>query len=319
MCGIAGYFAFNTTRPTVEELSLLWQLLEARGQSAHGAAWLTTAGLDVYKAPGPISRGLDAIPWSCIQAAPSVLLHTRAATKGTPSDNRNNHPLHTTDVAIIHNGVILNDEHVCDTAGWIRQAEVDSEAILAAFAVESESSPKALKWLGQHARGSWAVGVLMAKARTLTITRNAGAPCYIVEDPTRELFWFASTADILGQLQLQWHGLRLKPRPLPTYMAYVAHPEGQVTTHNIMPEKSKLLTVPTTSTPAWTVRRTPGHTKVTTTPYSHEGPGRRTTLSIACARCNGTTYHAVVYPDHHAVCSWCLERIFIPKEDSPWH
>lgn len=58
-----------------------------------------------------------------------VILHTRAATKGTPKDNNNNHPMFAGLSAIIHNGVLHNDDFLFNREGIERKAETDSDII----------------------------------------------------------------------------------------------------------------------------------------------------------------------------------------------
>ena len=66
-----------------------------------------------------------------------LLLHTRAATKGSPSLNFNNHPMISKNFLIVHNGVIHDDAEPImndlitssDFDLWDRRVETDSYMI----------------------------------------------------------------------------------------------------------------------------------------------------------------------------------------------
>lgn len=110
MCGIAAFSLTASSKQNARELAhaLLTQI-EARGSHASGFAYSMADGsVGVYKNPKPGSQlPLHELP----RRARTVILHTRYATQGSPQDNRNNHPVTSTDnrIALVHNGVISND------------------------------------------------------------------------------------------------------------------------------------------------------------------------------------------------------------------
>lgn len=62
----------------------------------------------------------------------SIIGHCRYDTKGSPDDNKNNHPIVTDNMIGIHNGMISNDEEIFDkfnAEGIKRKGLVDSESI----------------------------------------------------------------------------------------------------------------------------------------------------------------------------------------------
>lgn len=59
----------------------------------------------------------------------NILIHTRAATKGSFLNNDNNHPIETHRYVGIHNGTLWNDDELFEYYDLHRQGEVDSEVI----------------------------------------------------------------------------------------------------------------------------------------------------------------------------------------------
>jgi len=55
--------------------------------------------------------------------------HNRLSTTGTPTNNKNNHPIETKNWIVVHNGVLNNDKEVKRTFGLDYDEEVDSAVI----------------------------------------------------------------------------------------------------------------------------------------------------------------------------------------------
>ena len=87
-----------------------------------------------------------------------VLVHTRAATKGSPRQNVNNHPMYAGSAAVVHNGVISNDDELFKTLKLDRKAETDSD-ILRAIVDEHGITPEGIEVLGK-VKGSAAIACL---------------------------------------------------------------------------------------------------------------------------------------------------------------
>jgi len=108
---------------------------EERGREATGCAVLQQDGqLFIRKIPIPASDFVTRPEYQDLLAkidgqTTLVLGHTRQPTKGDPSFNSNNHPLHAGPVFGVHNGQIDNDEDLFSKYGCPRSAEVDSEII----------------------------------------------------------------------------------------------------------------------------------------------------------------------------------------------
>ena len=112
MCGIAGFSLSPNSTINVRQLSNeLFKAIEDRGYMASGFAWQTKNKMGVHKAAVTGSKlPLSGMPLETRNA----ILHTRLATHGATSDNRNNHPVMSPNdnIALVHNGVIYNHTEV---------------------------------------------------------------------------------------------------------------------------------------------------------------------------------------------------------------
>lgn len=144
MCGIAGFSisdkdhrAINTRRLSEK---LLLQIIQ-RGRDATGAAWSETddEGLGVYylKAAKPANRFVEELT-AMPRFSRSAILHTRWATKGSPDNNDNNHPIVVPRIVGVHNGHISNDDEIIAKVGADRIGQVDSEAIFQLIAASND-------------------------------------------------------------------------------------------------------------------------------------------------------------------------------------
>lgn len=135
MCGIAGIKRYNETPIPDHRIKSLLLGIEHRGHDATGIALKSGASIAVYKAPETAwkvvgSKAFGAFLDKYLPTADTALLHTRAATLGSPEQKENNHPL-IGDCVVVHNGVIHNHERVFSDMKWERKAEVDSDIIRA--------------------------------------------------------------------------------------------------------------------------------------------------------------------------------------------
>jgi hypothetical protein len=133
MCGIAGiHRRVDAPEGDLARMSqALLRGIENRGRDATGVLcqfddgdqWLRR---DTVTAKKFIKKGR-----TYARNARTTLLHTRFATKGSPWDVRNAHPL--TDEAghihVVHNGVLFNDDEVFEVFKLDRVTDTDTEAI----------------------------------------------------------------------------------------------------------------------------------------------------------------------------------------------
>lgn len=154
MCGIAAFSKPEGSTLNSRHLAhhLLTQI-ESRGSHASGFSYINADGkVGIYKNPVPGSQlSLHELP----RDARTVILHTRYATQGPQSDNRNNHPVISTDrrIALVHNGVISNDGRLRGELGITKEhGEVDSLVIPSLI---SQQGTDGLKELSGYAAIAW--------------------------------------------------------------------------------------------------------------------------------------------------------------------
>lgn len=142
MCSICGMIALPGCKvDRLEAQKILGGLLEAgmsRGIDATGFAWKSPPNngkevIHVHKAPLAANEFVRKdLPNVWPQHVPEVVIgHTRASTKGSERLVGNNHPVYDAraGVAVVHNGVIGNDDELFMEHRMEREAQVDSEVI----------------------------------------------------------------------------------------------------------------------------------------------------------------------------------------------
>ncbi len=145
MCGIAGILLGKTEQHNSKQLCELFtaNLIanEIRGKEATGALVVQNdCSWHLEKAALPATKFTKTQAYrkllSRVNRNTTLLLgHTRKPTKGTPTNNYNNHPIVRGDTIGVHNGTLSNDDEIFLThlkAGKeSRIGAVDSEAIFA--------------------------------------------------------------------------------------------------------------------------------------------------------------------------------------------
>lgn len=192
MCGIAAFSVPDGANVNARELahSLLTQI-ENRGTHASGFAWYGADGSSgFYKQPKPGSQlSLGELP----RDAKTVILHTRYATQGSKYDNRNNHPVLSTEnnIALVHNGVISNDYNLRGPLGITQEhGEVDSLVIPS---IIEQHGVAGLSRLGGYAAIAWLDN---RENGELHIARLKSSPVAYTHLPNGT-FVMASTAPLL--------------------------------------------------------------------------------------------------------------------------
>jgi predicted glutamine amidotransferase len=195
MCGIAGFSLTPNSKVKTRQLAnALLTAIEDRGYMASGFAYQAGSHMGYYKDATPGSMlSLKSLP----KDAKHVILHTRLATHGAVTDNRNNHPVMSPseNIALVHNGVIYNHTKVrlkidgdlpdVDTSvipAVIEQLGVDSLDVL--------DGDAAIAWFDRK------------QHNTLHLARYQHSPLVMcqVEDGS---FIFASTESLLWKVLIQ--------------------------------------------------------------------------------------------------------------------
>jgi glucosamine 6-phosphate synthetase-like amidotransferase/phosphosugar isomerase protein len=135
-----------------------------------------------------IKRNISFIP----KHTRTALLHTRYATKGSPENPDNNHPIIVPSIIGVHNGHISNDDEVFAELGVERIAEVDSEAIFQLLA-NSMDPVEVLPTLEGRAAIAW---YELNDPSTMHLARLSGSPLWVGHTPNGSLV-FASTRGLL--------------------------------------------------------------------------------------------------------------------------
>jgi hypothetical protein len=154
MCGVAGFSLSINSKINARALAhhLLTQI-ESRGQMASGFAYGYEGKVGYYKdAVAGSNLRLKGLP----RDTKTVIAHTRYATHGAVTDNRNNHPVLSPDskIALVHNGVIWNHDEVRhDSLSEFGLPDVDTSvipAVLQKFGIDGVSKlsgDAAIAWL----------------------------------------------------------------------------------------------------------------------------------------------------------------------------
>jgi glucosamine 6-phosphate synthetase-like amidotransferase/phosphosugar isomerase protein len=223
MCGIAGYSlsASSDVERTLAAQALLAGIAE-RGADAVGYAYLAPGGvIAIHKQRSGASALLEQVVLPA--SANEVLVHVRDYTKGHPRIEANNHPIRHGAVVGVHNGIILNDDELMASHGFVRaepQMTVDSEAIFA-LAESSGGAAEALEEL----RGSMATAWLdERRPGTIFVARGVGRPLWV--GTGREETFFGSTKAALEVVE-RFLEIKLRKRELAEGTLVVAV-EGEV-------------------------------------------------------------------------------------------
>ncbi len=178
MCGIVGYIGRRDAAPVLLEGL---RSLEYRGYDSAGLAVIYRNKLQVTKTAGRVQDLRDRV--SDRTKATIGIGHTRWATHGEPNDT-NAHPHTDTDgrIAVVHNGIIENAEHLRDALsdrGVKLVSDTDTEALahmIAAEAVGDTPLEDAVRATLRHVEGTYGLVVLDTRnPNELVVARN-GSP-----------------------------------------------------------------------------------------------------------------------------------------------
>lgn len=169
MCGIFGVIASSPVRE--DELNVLVTHAQQRGRDSSGLVTFVNKAYQIYRADYPITRLLKEVR---PKASHLVLGHSRLITNGL-GDNQ---PVVRDGVAVLHNGIVVNDEAIWPQIGKARTLQVDTEVIAGIAAAYLESG-RELAQLPAHilglCRGVVACALILPKLGKLCLFSNNGS------------------------------------------------------------------------------------------------------------------------------------------------
>jgi predicted glutamine amidotransferase len=206
MCGIAGILRVGDEPITPEQVKTLLIGVQHRGGDATGIALMNGGELHYHK-KDEIAWKFCATPETdrflkthLTKTTDVVILHTRAATQGMPYKNENNHPLTKGKTAIVHNGMIHNDDDLFNRHKFARSCETDSD-IIRAILDEEGLTPKGVRALNTM-RGSCAMAAISSAEPNKLLLARSGSPLILAH--TENQFMWASVKDPIHKAARTW-------------------------------------------------------------------------------------------------------------------
>lgn len=130
MCGIFG--VISSSQVAEDDLNVLVRHAQQRGRDSSGLVTCLDSRYQLYRADYPITRLLREVrPYS----SHLVLGHSRLITNGL-ADNQ---PVVRDGVAVLHNGIVVNDEAIWPEIGKTRIQQIDTEVIAAIASAHLEA------------------------------------------------------------------------------------------------------------------------------------------------------------------------------------
>lgn len=244
MCGIIGIVGGKIPeRKWGDAYSLIRNLFlecEHRGKDATGYV-ARTAPFDkpsaattlVAKQPMMASRFVETTEFTRLahRRCSSFIGHCRAATQGSPKDNRNNHPHVGERLVMVHNGVCENVDDLRDKYLLDLETDCDSEAILRL--IETQPPASGLMLAMREVKGSMALAAYDLEADCVWLASNGGRPLWIAHLTRLRSWVFASTGEIILRAMKEAFGKRADGlldvlMPLPDYTPVALTPSGLV-------------------------------------------------------------------------------------------
>ncbi|MCB4768266.1 glutamine--fructose-6-phosphate transaminase (isomerizing) [Ancylobacter sp. Lp-2] len=177
MCGIIGILG---TAPVADRLVDSLKRLEYRGYDSAGIATLEQGRLTRRRAQGKL-RNLETELGQAPLAGQIGIGHTRWATHGRPSV-ANAHPHATTQVAVVHNGIIenyreLREELLRDGANFESETDTEVVAHLVTRELRSGAGPEAAVAASlPRLKGAFALAFMFDGEDDLLIGARKGSP-----------------------------------------------------------------------------------------------------------------------------------------------
>ncbi len=177
MCGIVAIAGVSNVVP---RLLKSLHALEYRGYDSAGIAVSVPGAIQTCRAVGRITN-LEARLADAPLSGDAGLAHTRWATHGAPTES-NAHPLSTSAVSLVHNGIIENYRQLrrmLENEGRTFKSETDTETVLQladAFLAEGKPPVEAVRACVAELRGAFALVFVFRDHPGLLIAARRGSP-----------------------------------------------------------------------------------------------------------------------------------------------
>ncbi|MBT7952332.1 MAG: glucosamine 6-phosphate synthetase [Gammaproteobacteria bacterium] len=194
MCGIFGIVSNEVV--SSKNLDILAHHAEQRGRDSSGLYFSNEDRFSLYRAPCSISKLLRKVN---TDSSKFIMGHSRLITNGL-SDNQ---PVYQNSVCVIHNGIVVNHDHLWSQLNKNRKQAIDTEIIsaIAAQVIEDgdsiESVPKRVLEL---CKGTVACAIALPKLGKLCLFSNNGSLFIGIKDSTQ---YFSSERYPLTQLNCE--------------------------------------------------------------------------------------------------------------------
>ena len=180
MCGIIGILSQNQAAPL---LTNALKKLEYRGCDSAGIAISNDCSVASKKEVGKLINLTDLLVYEPLIGKTGIG-HTRWATHGTPEE-KNAHPHITDKVAVVHNGIIENNNQLRNQlieAGTKFASDTDTEVvchIITSYINSGLSAYDSIRASMNDIRGTYAFGVLIASEPNKLFAVRGGSPIAI--------------------------------------------------------------------------------------------------------------------------------------------
>ncbi len=177
MCGIIGVLG---KEDVVASLIGGLKRLEYRGYDSAGIATLTASGIERRRAEGKL-KNLEAVLEADALSGLVGIGHTRWATHGVPNEV-NAHPHMTSQIALVHNGIIENYRELADdlsAQGYVFESETDTEIaaqLITSYLDKGDTPEQAMAKALKRLHGAFSIAVIFKDKDDLMIGARRGAP-----------------------------------------------------------------------------------------------------------------------------------------------
>ena len=198
MCGLFGFSTYGTSpiRDVAKLVNALAQESAVRGIDATGIAYCRDGRIQVQKEAVSAYK-LNFKPPQTVRA---LIGHTRHSTQGSEKQNYNNHPFTGkaggTKFALAHNGVLTNDE-MLRAQYHLSQTKIETDSYIAVQLIEQQKKIdfESIAWMAEQVEGSFSFSILDNENHLYLV--KGDSPLSILHFPTRQIFVYASTDEIL--------------------------------------------------------------------------------------------------------------------------